>query len=85
MVKPQAGARRYSLEPPDAVFKGQSEGPLEGTPNPNTLNITLIYPVYSLIKPLYNPKGPFQGLSFSPLKYRSFAGGAAEEDCTVPG
>ena len=29
---------------------------------------TLIYPVYSLIKPLYNPKGPFKGLSFSPLK-----------------
>ena len=29
--------------------------------------ITLIYPLYSLIKPLYNPKGPFKGLSFSPL------------------
>ena len=23
---------------------------------------------YSLIKPLYNPKGPFKGLSFSPLR-----------------
>ena len=29
--------------------------------------MTLIYPLYSLIKPLYNPKGPFKGLSFSPL------------------
>ena len=35
--------------------------------------ITLIYPIYSLIKPLYNPKGlgPFKGLSFSPLVWAS--------------
>ena len=29
--------------------------------------ITLTCPLYSLINPLYDPKGPFKGLSFSPL------------------
>ena len=43
--------------------KGQWEGPLEGTPSPHTL----IYPLHSLIQPLYNSKGPFKGLCFSPL------------------
>ena len=32
--------------------------------------ITMIYPLYRLIKPLYNPKGPFKGLSFSPSALR---------------
>ena len=30
--------------------------------------ITLIYPLYSLTKPLHNPKGPFKDPSCSPLK-----------------
>ena len=44
--------------------------------------ITLIYPLYSLIKP-HNPKGPFKGISFSPLMFVVLARGFSKVVCAL--